>query len=230
MSQQISSEQFFMTADDFLQNGTPPTVELMVAKLEVDDEQIAAELLAQWWDSVAGKMHMSMPDMPVMPDVPASLAKSFQSVWMQALQEAQTVMLHDKSHQQYASEEARKHSESALKRAHDEHTELEHNFREVRQKVEEEKNHAQALDAEISVLKINLATVTSELKSEEQRRLNVEQDAALLQKTYDDSKRTFDQRVKEEQRNSLEQVSKAEADTRYYRHTLEKMRDESGRK
>ena len=228
MNSQVSTERFFMTADGFLQQGTPPTVELMAATLGIEDDTVA-ELLAQWWEDLADRMQTVMPAIPV-PDVPDSLSKSFQSIWLQAIQEAHTALMHDKAHQQLASEEARKHSESALKRAHDEHAELENNFRDLRLRVEDEQSHAQALEAEISVLKINLATATSELKAEEQRRLNIEQEAALLQKTFDDSKRTFDQRVKVEQRHSLELVSKAEADTRYYRHTLEKMRDESGRK
>ena len=67
-------------------------------------------------------------------------------------------------------------------------------------------------------------------KKEEQRRSNVEQELAHLRKAQDDSKRLFDQRIKEEQRHAMESVSKAEADVRYFRNALEKLRDEVGKK
>ncbi|MGB0283076.1 MAG: hypothetical protein ACPGAE_12945, partial [Neptuniibacter sp.] len=46
----------------------------------------------------------------------------------------------------------------------------------------------------------------------------------------EDSKRVFDQRIKDEQRRGLDEVSKADADVRYYRGALEKLRDEVGKK
>lgn len=229
MSQQISPEQFSIAADSLLQEGIAPTLDKLINMLHADEEQLIL-LLEQWWQQLPGRVQLIERDAPLIPDLPASLSKSVQSLWLQAVQEAQSALSHDKQYQQLASEEARRHSETELKRAQNQQADMDMRYRELQQQMAEEKNHVQALDAEISVLKINLTTVTSELKSEEQRRQNVEQELNLLQKTLDDSKRTFDQRVKDEQRHSLEQVAKAEADTRYFRNALEKLRDECGRK
>ncbi|MCV6611663.1 MAG: DNA-binding protein [Amphritea sp.] len=229
MSQQITSEQFSIAADALLQEGVAPSVEKLTNMLQADAGQLQC-LLDEWWQQLPARMQLLDRDAPLIPDLPSTLAKSVQSLWLQAVQEAQSALSHDKQYQQLASEEARRHSETELKRAQNQQADMDMRYRELQQQMGEEKHHVQALDAEISVLKINLTTATSELKSEEQRRQNVEQELNLLQKTLDDSKRTFDQRVKDEQRHSLEQVAKAEADTRYFRNALEKLRDEGGRK
>jgi len=229
MSQMVTKDQFNTAADSLLQKGISPSLDAMETALDIARDELS-ELLQQWWDELPGRFRFVDEHSIALPDMPESLSKSFQSLWVQALQEAQDTLLHDKKYQELATEEARKHSETELKRAHDSHAELEAKHRELRHTLEEEESHAKALEAEISVLKISLTTSTTELKGEEQRRLNIEQEINLLEKKLDDSKRTFDQRVSEEQRHSLELVAKAEADARYYRSNLEKMREEFGRK
>ena len=229
MSQQISTEEFNKVADAMLSQGQSPDLEQVAQRLEVKPEDIQ-QLHRHWWSVLPERMRFISEEAAVVPDLPASLAKSIQSLWHHAVQEAQSSLNQDKQFQSLANEEARRHTESELKRAHVDQAESDQRYRELQQQMAEEKHQQQALDAEISVLKINLATATSELKSEEQRRENTEAELTLLQKKMDDSKRTFDQRVKDEQRHSLEQVAKAEADTRYYRSSLEKLRDDCGRK
>jgi len=229
MSQFISIDQYNSVADGLLQQGISPSLSAMADALLCDQSELT-NLHDKWWQLLPQRLQLSGVESVAIPGLPESLSKSFQSLWSQAVQEAHASILHDKKYQNMASEESRKHSENELKRAHDSQTELEISFRELRHKLEEEQSHVQGLEAEISVLKINLATAMTECKGEEQKRLNLEQEMVLLQKKLDDSKRTFDQRVIEEQRRSLEQVAKAEADVRYYRNGLEKLRDESGRK
>mgnify|MGYP000283025171 CR=1 FL=1 len=229
MSDRVDPTIFNLTADNMLQRGIIPTAELIAAELNTDPDCLS-EMLAEWWDSLSGRLQAVNGAMISVPDVPSSLNKSFQTLWNQALQEAQALVMSDKEDQLLAGEESRKHSEQELKRLYEDQTEQENKYRHLRTKLEAETSQIQALEAEISVLKINLGAVTSDLKTAEQRYHNVEQEMALLQKKLDDSKRTFDQRVKDEQRHSLEQVSKAEADVRYYRGSLDKIRDESGRK
>lgn len=229
MSQQISTEAFNKAADVMLKSGkSPNTTDL--AQVLGADEQVLNELLEQWWSVLPDRIRMLGDSSVKLPELPESIVHSVESLWQHAVQEAQSALSTDKQYQQLASEDARRHSETELFKAQNQQAEMDQVFREVQQQLEQEKHHVQVLDAEISVLKINLATVTTEQKTEEQRRLNTEQELNLLQKKMDDSKRTFDQRVLEEQRHGLDQVAKAEADTRYYRSALEKLRDECGRK
>ncbi|GGK68800.1 DNA-binding protein [Amphritea balenae] len=229
MNSQISTEEFNKAADTMLLAGTAPTVDALAVEIEGDRQQLET-MLNRWWQLLPDRMRLFNDDAPLVPDLPSSLAKSVQSLWHQAVQEAQSALSHDKHYHNLATEEAQRHAETELKKAHGVQAEQDQRYRELQQLIGEEKHHTQALEAEISVLKINLATATTEQKTEEQRRENTDQELTLLQKKLDDSKHTFDQRVKDEQRHSLEQVAKAEADTRYYRNSLEKLRDECGRK
>jgi|GEM_PF-538265 len=229
MSQQINTEEFNKAADAMLKTGRAPGTAELAKVFAVEPEQLNA-LLEQWWTVLPDRMRMLGDSSPKMPQLPESLVHSFESMWHLAVQEAQSALSTDKQYQQLASEDARRQSESQLFKAQSQQAEMDQHFRDLQQQLLEEKHQVEVLDAEISVLKINLSTVTSEQKAEEQRRLNVEQELNLLQKKIDDSKRTFDQRIIEEQRHGLDQVAKAEADTRHYRSALEKLRDESGRK
>ena len=229
MSDRVDPTIFDLTADGLIQRGVIPTVELLAEELDTEADCLT-EMLAEWWDNLPGRLSAVNGSALSVPEVPSSLNKSFQMLWNQAIQEAQALVMSDKEDQILANEENRKQSEQELKRLYDDQEEQESKYRNLRTKLEAETSQVQALEAEISVLKINLGAVTSDLKTAEQRHHNVEQELALLQKKLDDSKRTFDQRVKDEQRHSLELVSKAEADVRYYRGSLDKIRDESGRK
>jgi chromosome segregation ATPase len=229
MSQQISTEAFNKAADLMLKSGKSPNAAELAEVLGAQEQDLS-ELLQQWWTVLPDRIRMFGDASVKMPGLPESLVHSVESLWQHAVQEAQSSLTSDKQYQQLASDDARRHSETELFKAQSQQAEMDQAFREVQQQMEQEKHQVQVLDAEISVLKINLATVTTEQKTEEQRRLNTEQELNLLQKKMDDSKRTFDQRVLEEQRHGLDQVAKAEADTRYYRSALEKLRDECGRK
>ncbi len=229
MSQQINTEEFNKEADAMLKSGRAPDIRELSKIFGVEEQQLEA-LLQQWWTVLPDRMRMYGDSSPKMPELPESLVQSFESMWQLAVQEAQSTLSTDKQYQQLASEDARRHSESELFKAQSQQAEMDQNVRELQQQLAQEKHQIQVLEAEISVLKINLGAATSEQKAEEQRRLNVEQELNLLQKKIDDAKRTFDQRIVDEQRHSLEQVAKVEADTRYYRNALEKFRDECGRK
>ncbi|WP_417222828.1 hypothetical protein [Amphritea sp.] len=229
MSQQINTEEFNKEADAMLKSGKAPNVTELANIFDVDEAQVAA-LLEQWWHVLPDRMRMLGDTTVKIPGLPESLVHSFESLWQHAVQEAQSAMSTDKQFQQLASEDARRHSETELFKVQSQQAEMDQHFRDLKQQLEQEKHQIQALDAEIAVLKINLVAATTGQKSEEQRRLNVEQELNLLQKKMDDAKRTFDQRIIEEQRRGIDQVAKAEADTRYYRNALEKFRDECGRK
>ncbi|MDO6562476.1 hypothetical protein Q4488_03675 [Amphritea sp. 1_MG-2023] len=229
MSQQINTEEFNKEADAMLKSGKAPDVTELSNIFGAAESQVTV-LLEQWWSVLPDRMRMLGDTTVKIPGLPESLVHSFESLWQHAVQEAQSAMSTDKQFQQLASEDARRHSETELFKVQSQQAEMDQQVRDLKQQLEQEKHQIQVLEAEISVLKINLTAATTAQKSEEQRRLNVEQELNLLQKKIDDAKRTFDQRIIEEQRHGLDQVAKAEADTRYYRNALEKFRDECGRK
>lgn len=221
-------ENTYATADRLLMAGVQPTLAVLSESLGLEEADIA-EHFHNWWAVAPERLSVASPSV-VIPDVPEVLAQSFSRVWQQAVQEANSKFTEEKHRQEVGIDVVRREADETLQESKGRLLELEDKLRGQIARNEEIHSQIRGLEAEIEVLKANLASETSQRKKEEQNRLNVEQELNHLRKTYDDSKRTFDQRIKDEQRHTLDAVSKADADIRYYRSALEKLRDEVGKK
>ena len=228
MNDLVLREKVYSTADRLLLAGMQPTLALISESLGCDQQEIEVGF-NEWWALVPERIAINVSNV-VVPEVPESLSQSFAKLWQQAVQEASGQLSVDKHTQDVGLEVAKREADESLKESRGRLTDLEDKLRAEVNKTEDVASQVKALEAEIEVLKANLMAETSQRKQEEQSRLNVEQELNHLRKTHDDSKRTFDQRIKEEQRHTLEAVSKADADVRYYRGALEKLRDEVGKK
>ncbi|WP_299178526.1 DNA-binding protein [uncultured Neptuniibacter sp.] len=216
----------FSTADRLLKSGIQPTPLLVSETIQCETADVEP-FMSEWWSQVPQRL-LASGSLSI-PQIPEVLHEAFTNIWEQAVHEAQSkvVIEHEpRVDYEYASIEA----DQSLKEVRARQLELEEKLRNQVVDNEEVRLQVKGYEAEIDVLKTNLAAETSQRKQEEQSRLNVEQELNHLRKTFDDSKKTFDQRIKEEQRHTLEAVSKAEADIRYYRGSLEKLRDEVGKK
>lgn len=224
----VIDEQIHATADRLLLAGVQPTSNLIAESLGVASAQVE-EALSKWWGLVPERLSISDSSI-VVPDVPDALNQAFSRVWQQAVQEASSQFVEDKYRQEVGIDVVRREADETLQESRDKQIELEDKLRAQVVQNEEVFSQIRGLEAEIEVLKNNLVSETGQRKQEEQAKHNLQQELNHLRKTYEDSKRTFDQRIKDEQRHTLEAVSKADADVRYYRGALEKLRDEVGKK
>ena len=221
-------EQVYRCADRILTSGEQPTPEQVSTDCQIDIDE-AMPHLSNWKKELATRISFGRNDVYV-PDVPDSLVLSFGRIWQQAVEEANSRLQNDQKIAGSHFEEADKVSDDTIKEMQYRQQELENRLREQNQKNGELLGYNKALEAELSVLKTGLASETTFRKQEEQIRSNVEHELTHLRKTYEDSKRTFDQRIKDEQRHILDAVSKSDVDVRYYKNALEKFRDEVGKK
>jgi chromosome segregation ATPase len=221
-------DDVYRYADTLWIQGELPTPELIDGEFSIGVAQ-ATGLLSAWKESLPERISFAKDTMMV-PDVPDSLNMAFTRVWQQAVEEANNRITFVHKSVGTSLEEARRISDDTVHEMQNRQLELEGRIRTQHGKVEELTSHSKSLEAEINVLKSSLAAETNQRKQEEQLRSNLEHDLAVLRKTHDDSKRTFDQRIKDEQRRALDQVGKSDADIRYYRNALEKLRDEVGKK
>jgi len=228
MSDMEFKEVVYSTADRLLMAGMKPSVPVIAESIGCAEKDVE-ESFNQWWSLVPDRLSV-MGASIVVPDVPEVLSQSFARVWQEAVQEASSKFVEVKHSHEVGIDVVRREADETLKESRSRLLEVEDKLRDEVVKKEDVQTQVKGLEAEIEVLKANLAAETSQRKQEEQSRMNVEQELNHLRKTYDDSKRTFDQRIKEEQRHTLEAVSKADADVRYYRGALEKLRDEVGKK
>jgi chromosome segregation ATPase len=221
-------EQVYRCADRILTSGEQPTPQEVSIDCQIDIDE-AKTYLISWKQELATRISFERNDVYV-PDVPDSLSSSFGRIWKQAVDEASSRLQNDQKMTGSYLEEADRVSDGAIKEMQYRQQDLENRLREQNQKNGELLGHNKAIEAELSVLKTGLASEATSRKQEEQMRSNVEHELAHLRKTYEDSKRTFDQRIKDEQRHMLDAVSKSDVDVKYYKNALEKLRDEVGKK
>jgi len=227
MGDVLVKDQVYAVADQLLQAGRQPEVQQIADELGLEQGEVTT-WLEQWWQQLPDRVSFSGANMMI-PDLPETISAAFSRIWQQAVQEAEGRYSFERQRESAGADVIRRESEDALKQSKDRYQELESRYRESQVKTEGIASQLKAAEAEISVLKNSVASETSLRKKEEQLRSNAEQELVHLRKTFEDSKRTFDQRIKDEQRHNVEALSKADADTRYYRNALEKLRDEAGK-
>ncbi|QEW06970.1 DNA-binding protein [Nitrincola iocasae] len=226
-TEQLKS-QVFELADEQLLSGSFPQAEVLAEELTSPLEEISS-ILSQWRNELPQRVVVTDRDLK-MPGMPDTLAQSFVRIWHQAVQEAQSRVSLTRQRTDIGVEVEKRSTDEALQRSQHLHQEMEARYREQTFKLEESYEHVKALDAEITVLKTNLSSETNIRKKEEKARSTLEHELAQLRKAHEDARRTFDQRLKDEQRHMLETLAKEEVDTRYYRNALEKVREEAGKK
>ncbi len=219
--------RIFSAADNALLSGQLPDSARLALQLELPGEFVEAALV-QWCGALPDRVRLDQRG--ALPDIPEVLSQSFLRLWHQAVQEAQSTLSLNHQQQNFGDEETRRLSEEALKHSQGIHQELEARYREQGLKLEEARQQAKTLEAEITVLKNNFGVEMGERKREEQRRINAEHELEQLRKQYEDHRRTTESRVKDEQRKSVDAVAKAEVEIRHYRNMLDKIRDEAGKK
>lgn len=228
MSNDVLKQQVFKAADQLLLSGQSPTTVLIERQLEAGTADIEP-CLALWWQTLSERVGLDATVASI-PEVPDTLAAAFSRVWQQAVQEASSAVTLVKRHAEYGAEAERRVSEDALRQSHDHYQELESRYREQTLKLEKAVGATKAAEAEVAHLKNSLTAEAARFAKEEAQRVHLEQELEHLHKTYEDAKRSFDQRIKEEQRHSLEALAKSEADVKHYRSAAEKLRDEFGKK
>lgn len=224
----MDKELVFTSAESLLMRGEQPNIDKIVEMTGLSDTAVEGQL-QQWWKTIPEKLSFS-DQMVSVPGLPVTLGSAFGRIWQQAVEEAQAKLRADSRTLNQANEEVRKLSEDTLKDSHNKQTQLEIQVRELKLKLEESKSHTRSVDAELSVLKSAIVSEATERKKEEHLRAKLENDLVHLRKAHEDAKRTFEQRIKEDQRHALDQISKSEADARYYRNASEKLRDDVGKK
>lgn len=224
----MTKEQVYRCADTILARGEQPTVELVNQDSDISGEEVA-RYLDEWRKELPERLHFA-PGIGIFPEMPQNLSAQFGRIWQYAVEEAGNRLADQYKASGESMEEARKVSDDALHEMQRRKQELENRIRIQQDRIEAQGSSLKSLEAEIAILKSSLGSEADQRKKSEQACSNLEHELAHLKKTHEDAKRTFDQRIKEEQRHTLETASKAEADSRYYKNALDKLRDETGKK
>lgn len=224
---QSRKTRFFHAADQMLATGRFPEQESLVQQCPVDDAALAEAWLAEWRQSLSTRLgnFTSTPHNAL----PETVHSAMERLWQLALDEAGERINLVRQAQSLPAEEQVRACDDALRQSRGERQELTKRFAELERRYEGLSDKFDALDSENKSLQHALSQERNERKKVEQMHASACQELTQLQKTYEDAKSTFDQRIDQEKRYSLEAIAKAEVDTRHYRNALEKLKDESGR-
>jgi len=230
MSEIISNETFFSAAERIMNDGGIPTLDVMADALECDVDTLK-EPYEAWWELLASRTRSGTRSVGVsIQDVPEAINSAFSRIWNEALHEAHSHFSLERRYEKVGEEEQHRHHEEELIRSRGRVDEIEDRLRAQVERTNEANVHVKAMEAEVKALKAGLESETGQRKDEEHRVSELEQELAQMRRARDESRRVFEQRLKDEQRNALDTVSKSEADVRYYRGSLDKVREESGKK
>lgn len=230
MSEMISNDTFFSTAERIMEQGGIPTLDAVAEALSCDVDELK-EPYEAWWALIASRMRGGSRTFDVnIQEVPDAINSAFSRIWNEALHEAYNRFSLERRNVNAGVEEQSRHHEEALIRSRNNLDEVEDKLRIQIERNQTADIQTRALEAEVKALKASLESETGQRKDQEHRASELEHEIGQLRRTIDEARRTFEQRLKDEQRNALDNVSKSEADVRYYRSSLEKVREEAGKK
>lgn len=226
----ISNETLFDAAECIMREGGIPTLDALSDQLSADAD-LLREPYEAWWALVASRMRGGARTVEVnVQDVPASINSAFSRIWNEALHEAYSSFRLELRNEKVGEEEQHRHHEEEMTRFRGRIEEAEDRYRSQIERTNEAQVQIKALEAEVKALKASLESETSQRKNEEHKVSELQQELATLHRNLDEARRKFEQRLKDEQRGALDLVSKSEADVRYYRNSLEKVREDAGKK
>ncbi|WP_207061102.1 DNA-binding protein [Motiliproteus sp. SC1-56] len=228
MGTQLTPELVHELADSLLRQGVQPTPENMVQRFNLEPaDTLLEQTLNAWWQSLRGRMVLSPAGAGSPPD---ALSRAMQILWQDAVREASSQLKSERVHLETALSVLSQASESVPGPSQLDYETLQDGYK--RQQVINDENISQikVLEAEISTLKNVLASEVSQRKQAEEKLLDARNDLKRELKLQDDARRTFDNRLRDEQYRGQELVAKAEAETAQYRQHLDKLRDETGKK
>lgn len=215
-------------ADRLLNEGQRPTPELIAAQIGcAADDPALAEALDNWWGSIGGRVQVLEAPAESVPD---SFQRALKLLWQDAVREAARQVDNERRSLDQSLESIRRESQSVISGSRADYETLEHRYQVETARAEEAAAQVKMLEAELTVLKANLSGEVVQRKQYEEKVADHKAELRRSEKQAEEARRTFDQRLKEEQSHCQDQLAKTEAELAHVRRMLEQARDQSGKK
>ncbi|MEH6628559.1 MAG: DNA-binding protein [Motiliproteus sp.] len=227
MSITLTPEIIRDIADRLLLGGVKPSAKTISRQLGVVDDGSIDTELERWWLGLSTRVSIVADTDAKAPD---AMTRAVQVLWQDAVKEAVSQLSLEHRSLDSSIQTMRQESEDLLVSSRADYDTLETRYRREAERAGETENQIKALNAEISVLKSNLAAEVKLRNQAEEQLLDVRHEVKRGAKVLEDARHTFDGRLKDEQAHNHELLSKSEAELRHYRTSLEVVRDEASKK
>lgn len=217
-------------ANELMSSGEQISVQGIADKMLIKPSEELGRQLEHWWIKQESKVAFRRTITPNnRPDIPETVYQSVQLIWENALRDARLELeLNLNSDRLVNATGIALEDEVYLAKAQLEA--IEGSNQRLRVQLKDSQNNVKKLEAERAMLRSNLQSsetavssmnhTVSEAKAEMQR--------AMI--SSDEAKKQLDSRMKEEMTRHNTSIGKLESKVSYYRHQLDKLRDDWGKK
>ena len=233
MEHQFNASSVHKEAYSLMMEGHKVTVTKIAAILQIEPTDDLQAELERWWLEVESQVPFrhSLHDDMQRPEVPDTVYQSVQMIWDNALKDAR-LELELSSRQLVDANRSEKDlsNEDELYLSRTQIEALEDSNQRMRNQLADRDNSIKSLEAERAMLRSNLQSTESSVGDLERLLAHARAEAEQAGSSRDEAKKQLDQRMKEEILRHQEATNKSTSKLSYYRHQLDKLRDEWGKK
>ncbi len=230
MDDRIDTATIHKIASELMFSGEKLSVQVIADKLQVEASEELGDQLRRWWMEQESKVAFRGSIAPnARPDVPETVYQSVQLIWENAVKDAR-LELELTAKDEKASSEAGIALEDELYLSKSQLQSLEDSNQRLRTQISEHTHNVKNLEAERAMLRSNLQATETNLSSMEYKVAEYKGEMERAQASSEEAKKQLDNRMREEVARHQETISKVESKVSYYRHQLDKLRDEWGKK
>jgi len=220
-------------ASRLLLEGNKVTVTQVADVMQIEPSDDLQAELERWWLEVEGQVpfRQSLRSDYHRPEVPETVYQSVQMIWDNALKDARLELeLAARNTVDTSTNDQGLSSDDELYLSRTQIEALEDSNQRMRNQLMDRDTSVKNLEAERAMLRSNLQSTESSVGDLERLLAQARGDAEQAISSRDEAKKQLDQRMKEEILRHQEGMNKAESKLSYYRHQLDKLRDEWGKK
>ena len=230
MDDQIDKVKLHKIANDLMSSGEQVSVQAIADTMHIEASDELTSKLEHWWmeqeSRVTFRHSMNSRHRP---DVPETVYQSVQLIWKNAVKDARLELeLAANNDHQVAAVGAALEDELYLSKAQLEA--LEDSNQRLRVQLSESQHSVKNLEAERAMLRSNLQSAETNVSSMGHKVAESNGEMKRAQASSEEAKKLLDNRMKEEGVRHQENVSKVKSKMSYYKHQLDKLRDEWGKK
>jgi chromosome segregation ATPase len=206
MDDRIDTAKLHKIANELMFSGEQISVQAIADKMLIEANEELSRQLEHWWITQESRVSFRRSISPNnRPDVPETVYQSVQLMWENALE--------DELYLSKAQLEA-----------------IEGSNQRLRVQLSESQNNVKKLEAERAMLRSNLQSSETNVSSMNHKVSEANAEMQRAQTSSEEAKKQLDKRMKEEVSRHQASMSKLETKISYYRHQLDKLRDDFNKK
>lgn len=233
MENQFDPSVVHQQASRLLLEGRKVTVTQVADALQIEPTDKLQAELDRWWLELEVQVpfRKSLAETMPRPDVPETVYQSVQMIWDNALKDARLELeLHARQQVDTSRNDSGLSSDDELYLSRTQIEALEDSNQRMRNQLMERDTSIKNLEAERAMLRSTLQSTESTVGDLERLLAQAKAEGEQAASSRDEAKKQLDQRMKEEIIRHQEAINKVESKVSYYRHQLDKLRDEWGKK